>query len=76
MVSRSDRSRARDPLTSRSIRRVTTPMGHGRNKFVDDNLIRQVLNTGYGVDPFLSDRNVGAVPGMMMPANNLLGTSA
>lgn len=71
----SDRSRARDPPTSRSIRHVTAPMGHRRNKFVDNNLIWRVLDTGYGVDPFLSDRNVGAVPGMIIPANTLLGTA-
>ena len=32
--------------------------GHGRNKFVDDSLIWWVLCTGYGVDQFLSDRNL------------------
>src|ERR1700729_684280 len=62
------------PPAHHSIRHVTVQMGHGRNRFVDDNLIWRVFCTGYGVDPLLSDRNVDAVLDMTMPVNTLPDT--
>lgn len=42
-----------------SIGHVTVQLGHGRDKFVDDDWIRRALCRGYGGNQFLANMNLG-----------------